>query len=444
MASDTFWSALSASATLLTGMAYVVRLADGWRYPRRTTAALLALVAAGAMGAQALCFLLLDLNDANLAAAVVDIAALLLGPLLARWDGGRLLFSMAAAYAFTFSTVFFSHMVSRSFGPVNLGARLTAAAVLFVFLHRWFAPCLHGVFRIEVGGWYGLSLIPLLFGFLFFVLIAGVFSLPALPAHGPLKPSGLFPGIPNSTVYCVLLVLPPCTYVVFYQFFRSLLRHYARFREHAVRSAQAAALKARRDSAARLRRRDDRLTLRLLDQLDEIGGLTRRGELDAALAQAEALEGRLSAALEAVAPGRWAADPILDAVLGEYAALAREADIDLDVRFALPEHADLDPAALAVVLSNALENAVRVCRAQPPGRPRAIRLTARNTAGQFFLQLENSCDAPVAFDPATGLPAASREGHGYGTRSIAAFVRQNRGVLRCAWSQGLFRLQILI
>ena len=116
----------------------------------------------------------------------------------------------------------------------------------------------------------------------------------------------------------------------------------------------------------------------------------------------------------------------------------------LTIRFDLPQRPLLDPAALAVVLSNVLENAVRACLDQAAGRPRSIYLFTRNSAEQFFLQIENTCDGPVVFDPATGFPKAMRDGHGYGTRSIAAFARQNGGSLRYEWRGGVFRLQMLI
>ena len=44
----------------------------------------------------------------------------------------------------------------------------------------------------------------------------------------------------------------------------------------------------------------------------------------------------------------------------------------------------------------------------------------------------------------TGLPAATREGHGYGTRSIAAFVRAGGGVLEYEAEDGWFILRMMI
>lgn len=444
MTSDSFWSCLCAISTMLTGCLFAALLVDDWRFSKERLRIMIPAILLLTALAQVLCFRFLDLNRANLAVTYLDVAVLLLAPALVHWRKGRLLFSMAVAYSFTFSTVFFSHLLFPSFGPENLAVRLISLAVMALFLARRFGPSLRRAFQIEIGGWYGLSLIPLLFAFLFFTQTSGVFRSPVLPPQDSLQLGQLFPSIPEAAVYCVLLVLPPCAYMVFYQFFNSLLRHYAGFRERTVRSAQLSALKAHQDKAQQQRRLDERLLSLLRARLDEVEAQIRQADLPAALSLAEELEARADTVLTSFSRQRYAENPILDAVLGEYAAWTAEHGVALTIRFDLPQRPLLDPAALAVVLSNALENAVRACLDQAEGRPRSIRLFTRNTAEQFFLQIENTCDGPVVFDPATGFPKAMRNGHGYGTRSIAAFARQNGGSLRYEWRDGVFRLQMLI
>lgn len=168
MTSDSFWSCLCAISTMLTGCLFATLLVDDWRFSKERLRIMLPVILLLAALSQVLCFRFLDLNRANLAVTYLDVTVLLLAPALVHWRKRRLLFSMAVAYSFTFSTVFFSHLLFPSFGPENLAVRLISLAVMALFLARRFGPSLRRAFQIEIGGWYGLSLRPLLFAFLFF------------------------------------------------------------------------------------------------------------------------------------------------------------------------------------------------------------------------------------------------------------------------------------
>ena len=233
-------------------------------------------------------------------------------------------------------------------------------------------------------------------------------------------------------------------YTIFYVLFQDLLRYYAVSRDRTVLNAQVTAMAAHQDRARRQELREEQSLSRLRVHLDRLEEQVRQGELSEALDLALQLEGKTSRALGPPLFRRYADDTILNSVLEEYASLAEEAGISARIQLDLPQRLALDRTALAVVLSNALENAVRACLAQPEGFPREIRLFTRNTPEQLFLQIENSCFRPVAFEPDTGLPVVRTEGHGYGTRSIAAFARRSGGSLRFSWREGVFQLQLLI
>lgn len=434
MMPDTLWRCLCAVVTLLTGLASVVLLADGWRFPLPKARLLIFLSIAAIVVFHISCFLLLDVNSAELYATLADAATLLLVPIVVRWGQGRLLFSITVAYSFTFSTVFFSFLLCQRIGPAHLAGRMALAALCVFYLKRWFAPALHSVFRIDISGWYGLSLLPMLFGLLFFSVTAGNFS----------RPAGTAAHAFDATLNIILLLLPICTYAVLYQFFRCLTEHYADFRTGAALSAQVLTLETQQKNDLLLRARDERFLAGLRGSIDRADSLLRSGDLSGALALAEELEGRVSVSMALRGSRRYCDDALLNAVLQDYAFMAEAEGVDLSIRFSLPEELTLDSAALSVVLSNALENAMNSCRAQPPGRPRTITLFTRNSPVQFFLQIENSCDSPVVFDHTDGFPVALREGHGYGTRSIAAFARQNHGTLRYRYDSGIFTLQLLV
>ena len=116
----------------------------------------------------------------------------------------------------------------------------------------------------------------------------------------------------------------------------------------------------------------------------------------------------------------------------------------LVIRFQLSPHFEAECAGLAVVLSNALENAMHACLELPNERPRRISLEVRSTLRQLFLTITNTCHGPVELDPVTGLPCSRREGHGYGLKSIAAFAAEHGGILQCTTDSNSFCLKLLL
>lgn len=442
--SDTFWYSATAVLALLNGAVYVLMLVEEWRFSSRQVSALTTIILSLVGMLQVLHYIMLSHQRASMAATVMDAAIFLFLPLLSPWRRGRLLFVCASAYSFTFIVLLFADLLAPGVGPANFTARALLGCLGFVVLHRWYAPRLHELFHTPVGGWYTLSLVPLMFGIIFFLMSSVVIADNDTPTVTPLLSPKLFPGIPDFAVYITLLVLPLVIYTMFYCLSCDLLRNYTVSRDHTVLSAQLTAMAVHKGRVRRQERQEEQTLNRLRSSLAQVEAHIRQGEPEQALALVQQLEGNTSSVLGSPIFRRYTGDPVLNTVLGEYACMAEEYGISASFQFDLPPRPALNRTALAVVLSNALENAVHACRSQPEGRPREIRLFTHNTREQFFLQIENSCDQPVRFAPDTGLPLVRTEGHGYGTRSIAAFVRQHGGSLRLSWHTGTFQLQILI
>lgn len=442
--SDTFWYSATALLTLLNGTVYVLLLVEEWRFSPWQITSLITIIVSLVGIIQVLHYIMLPYQRANMAATVMDAAIFLFLPFLSPWRRGRLLFVCASVYSFIFIVLLFADLLAPGVGPANFAARGLLGSVGFWVLYRWYAPRLHDLFHTPVGGWYVLALVPLVFGTMFFLMASVVIAGSETPATTPLLRPMLFPGIPDFAVYITLLVLPLVTYTIFYCLSCDLLRHYSVSRDHTVLSAQLTAIALHKGRVRRQERQEERALAQLRSHLAQVQAHIRRGEREQALALVQRMEGNTSTVLGSPIFRRYTGDPVLNTVLGEYACMAEEYGISASFQFDLPPRPVLDRTALAVVLSNALENAVHACLSQPEGRPREIRLFTRNTREQFFLQIENSCDQPVCFAPDSGLPLVRTEGHGYGTRSIAAFVRQHGGSLRLSWHTGTFLLQILI
>lgn len=132
----------------------------------------------------------------------------------------------------------------------------------------------------------------------------------------------------------------------------------------------------------------------------------------------------------------------LNIILSFYIEKAEREGIKVNANLDIPETLPVDTIALSTVFANAIENAITACGKIPEGQERRIELTCFSSP-RFVLEVANTCEENVVFGP-DGLPVSDQPGHGIGTRSIAAFARENGAVCDYRAGDGMFRLRILI
>lgn len=143
--------------------------------------------------------------------------------------------------------------------------------------------------------------------------------------------------------------------------------------------------------------------------------------------------------------GTWCRSAAVNAVLSGYLSQARQAGCEVEANVSLPEEFPFEEVDLCVVLSNALENAIRACQEGPDGQPRRIRLDLALAEGRrLTICVENPCRRDLKFDEA-GFPIVKhREGHGQGLRSIAAVAEKYHGLFQCNCEDGRFILRVVL
>lgn len=148
------------------------------------------------------------------------------------------------------------------------------------------------------------------------------------------------------------------------------------------------------------------------------------------------------AVADAGAP-RWCQNSSLNAVLGFYLGPAQAEGIQVEVRVDIPEDGlPVDAMELSIVFANAIENAVNACRRQPAGQSRRMILSAQ-LRPQLALEIANTFSGRISLN-ADGLPATAEKGHGFGTRSIAAFAKKYNAFLQYSVEDGMFCLRLLM
>ena len=240
-------------------------------------------------------------------------------------------------------------------------------------------------------------------------------------------------------IYVYAAVVP--LVFVYIAVFKSLLAQYHMQMERqsaALLTMQISALKEKMqkvkevEEGVRIQRHD------LRHHLQTVTELVARGEEAAALAFLDAAQKRLNEQNEV----RWCRPPVLDAVCSSYFGQAQKQGVLVEADISLPDTLSVDESELAIVLANALENAVHATLDLPADQ-RVIRCKIVGHPS-IMMEISNPCGkGEVTFDD-TGMPMALKEGHGLGVQSISAFCRKHGAVCQFDLTDGWFRLRLVM
>ena len=228
--------------------------------------------------------------------------------------------------------------------------------------------------------------------------------------------------------------------IVYVAVFKILLAQY-----HIQMERQSAALltvqiSALKEKLKRVKEVEENIRIQRHDlrhQFQTVTELVVRGDKDAALEFLDAAQKRLEEQKEI----RWCSPPVLDAVFSSYFDQARNQGVHVEMKLSLPNDLPVDEGELAIVLANALENAIHA-NLKLPWEQRELHCKMVGTPG-IMLEISNPCGDEVAFDE-RGLPVARREGHGLGVQSISVFCRKHGAVCQFELTDGWFRFRLVL
>lgn len=148
--------------------------------------------------------------------------------------------------------------------------------------------------------------------------------------------------------------------------------------------------------------------------------------------------------LKSMKPPVYCSHQLINTVLRAYDKRAEEYDIDMDIHVDLTERFDINETEFAVVLSNALNNAVDACLALSENEPRSISVRLTSRSGQIAAEVTNTFDGNVDFDDNHIPVSAKGHGHGMGTRSMNTFSVNNGGTLDFSCEGNMFTVRLLV
>jgi two-component system sensor histidine kinase AgrC len=168
-----------------------------------------------------------------------------------------------------------------------------------------------------------------------------------------------------------------------------------------------------------------------------------------ALLQSLALEGHLDeikeylrtaqSDMDDITPIRFSENETVNLILSAFAARATQEEIQFEVEAKLAELLPLSDTELCSLLSNALENAINAASSVSDSDNRSIKLRLYSKNKKLCIDVRNSFNVEPEFYQ--GLPISNKQGHGYGTKSMARIVEKHGGVYQFLVKDGYFIFQ---
>lgn len=334
----------------------------------------------------------------------------------------QILFNFFTCINMLYLAAISSHIIIKS-DEVWMDAlfRTFVYSVIIFLFWRFLSEPYRFLARNMKKGWGMIAVIP----FLFFFLVMFM---------------GLYPEVRNDNFYSVLIlyVIMCFVYYIIYQVFRNT---YDLLKQDEAKQLLAMQVAAQKNQIAAMEESRSRISLLRHDMrhyAQGIASLLQEGNTQEALRLLENYNERFRE-IEVV---RYCADPLLNAIISHAVTAAQDQGIRVETRISLPEELLVDTAELAIVFSNAIENAIHACAKLPDGADKYILIRCIGTP-KLGIEIANTYDGQVQFGSG-GLPVTQEPGHGWGTRSISAFAKKYNALLEYEADGHMFRMMLLV
>ena len=344
---------------------------------------------------------------------------------LAKHRDGRFFFTFCLADTLILEIIHITSILDFYLGNTYLFmllSRLILCPLLALFICKRVCPVYREMQDTIQKGWYALAAISMIF----YVVLSLSMSHPTVITQRP----------EYLPAYILLLILMPVVYNYIFDTLRNQRTTFEISEKDHILELQISGLTTRMEALSatenkhRMERHDFHHKLNIIASLAE---KQQYDDLSRLLAEyTEAMKERQGK--------RYCSNAVLDAVLSFYLQEAERQGIKVTTAIAFPPVLPVGDAELATVFANAIENAICACQPlEESQRTLEIKVLIKP---RFMFQISNSFNGDVTFDK-KGIPISRRDGHGYGTQSIAAFCEKNHAFYEFKADHRTFSLRIM-
>jgi len=307
---------------------------------------------------------------------------------------------------------------------VSLIGRLVTFPFVLFFVMKIFRPLYIQMIEKLKKVWPLLCLIPLLS----YVIIA----------HLLIYPISLFERPENIITLSISMVIIIIAYAVIFVFFQQMAQQFTIENEQQILKSQIGAFQNQLNTIKEVEEKTNILKHDMRHYIQNISTLLQSGKSDEAVKFINKFEDMFNQ----TAIAKYCDNQVLNAILTYYIENAKKEGITVTTRLDIPEKIPVDEIELSTVFANSIENACNACRKLPDELNKSIQLTCVSKP-HFVLEIANTYIGQVIFDK-NDLPISKNNGHGIGTQSIAAFVKNHNAMLDYQTENGIFKLRILL
>ena len=346
---------------------------------------------------------------------------------LSKRKGFSVIFTMLTATVFANAPATIASYIRSETGWsiwLEILIRTVLCMPMLIILYRYLRPYYLQMLTVMRKGWGYLCMIP---GFYYLIVIINAIDLSDVPSE-----------FRKSYFNCFLaLIITVVAYGVIFTLFGRIIRESEMRDEQQLLKIQMRAMERHADV---LKRNEEKVQIYRHDlrhYIANVKTLLESGNTEEALR----VLGNLDEQSKNTSVPYYCNNPTVNAILVYYIQRAEREGIKVDADCSLPEKLPTEASELAMVLANAIENAIYACNKLPEDRERIIKIKLVSSP-QLAIEVTNSYTGKVVFDE-NGLPVSTQIGHGLGTKSINAFVEKYDGVIEYSADGTFFRLRLL-
>jgi sensor histidine kinase YesM len=345
---------------------------------------------------------------------------------VARYKGAKVLFSLLTVSVFGMLNAFLSFLPTLIVKHYLIDALVNTLCFILtiVFIIKVFRKPYFRILDALESGWGP-------FCFITFLMLAMIFLLQYYPV--PVRDK-----TENIPLLLLAYLLMSAFYAIIYLNFENITHYYQLKQDKKLMLLQTEMQKKEYDAildklnAAQIYRHD------MKHHINALNALLRENNVS----EAEKYLGKLSGRLNDTVIEKFCENCVVNAILSSYISKAREEGIKVNCRADIPLELKMEDMELGTVFSNAMDNAINACVKLEDRAGREISIDCREHCGQLYIQISNTCAGEVRFDGE--YPVSKVEGHGFGTRSIAAIAKKYGGVFSFTAVGGRFTATILL
>lgn len=150
---------------------------------------------------------------------------------------------------------------------------------------------------------------------------------------------------------------------------------------------------------------------------------------------------RVQEKMASATPGHWCENELINLLCASFSEKAERMGVRLRVEAKVPKRLSVGDTELCSLLSNGLENALNAVENLDESL-RQVDLHCEKRHRKLLIEIKNPYSGEIVMK--NGLPLSTREGHGYGCRSIKAICEGCRGICSFEAEGGVFTLRAAI